>query len=291
MNILITGSNGQLGSEIKHLKSGYEKLNFIFTDVENLDICYIDDVEKFIAQNNIEFIVNCAAYTNVDAAETDIEQAKKINETGPLILAEVSNKRGIPLIHISSDYVYDSEKQNTPFVETGPLKPVSIYGKTKLQGEKNVSAVNPKHIIIRTSWLYSIFGKNFVKSMLKYADEREILNIVFDQTGTPTYARDLAKAIIIIIEKYKQAAQQIIWGIYNFSNEGVCSWYDFAHEIIHISKKECKVLPIETKQYPTPAKRPSYSVMNKNKMKTNFDLEINHWKKSLEKFFEDFSKS
>lgn len=291
MNILITGSNGQLGNEIKYLSSRIDTINFLFTDIESLDICLIAQVENFIDTNNIDFIVNCAAYTNVDAAETDIFNAKKVNETGPLILAQASKKRNIPIIHISTDYVYNSEKQNTPFVENDPIKPVSIYGKTKLQGEKNVAAENPKHIIIRTSWLYSVYGKNFAKSILKYADEKEQLNIVFDQTGTPTYARDLAKVILKIIEQYKISPLNTIWGIYNYSNEGVCSWYDFAYEILEISGKKCKIFPIKTSEYPTPAQRPAYSVMNKNKIKADFNLEINHWKKSLKRFFEDIDNS
>lgn len=283
MNILITGSNGQLGNEIKNISKETKPLNFLFTDIETLDICNKNDVPNFISNNNIDIIVNCAAYTDVDGAENDKINADKINTLGPLILAEASLKKNIPLIHISTDYVYDSSIQNTPFKEIDNTNPQSIYAVTKLQGEKNIK-VNPKHIIIRTSWLYSVYGKNFAKYIIKLADERPKLNIVFDQAGSPTHAADLAKVILKIIQLYYKKPSDFISGIYNYSNEGVCSWYDFALEIINITEKNCSVFPIETSEYPTPAKRPAYSVLNKNKIKKTFSIEIPHWKESLKRF-------
>jgi dTDP-4-dehydrorhamnose reductase len=288
IKILITGSQGQLGNEIKDISSKFNYLNFFFTDIDTLDICNKNAVSDFISINKINFIVNCAAYTNVDAAETDIETANKINAEGPKILAEISSNLKIPIIHISTDYVYDNGTQNIPFKETDKTNPVSIYAKSKLDGEKNI-ALNPNHIIIRTSWLYSVYGKNFVKSILNLSKEKETLNIVFDQTGTPTYAKDLAEVILKIIRNYNLNPQNLFPGIYNYSNEGVCSWYDFAHEINEISKNNCKIFPIETSQYPTPACRPSFSVMNKSKIKNIFNIEIPHWKESLKNFFFNLS--
>ncbi len=285
MNILITGSNGQLGSEIKLIVNELNLTNYIFTDIETLDICNKVDVSSFIANNEIDFVINCAAYTNVDGAETDKINAEKINILGPLVLAETTKERNIPIIHVSTDYVYDSVSQNTPFKETDNTKPQSVYGVTKLQGEKEIQK-NSKHIIIRTSWLYSSFGNNFVKSMIKYAEERNSLNIVFDQVGTPTNAADLASAILKITISYTENNASFKSGIYNYSNEGVCSWYDFTKEIVFLTNKSCEILPIETVDYPTPAKRPAYSVMNKTKIKQAYNIEIPHWKESLIKFLQ-----
>jgi len=285
MNILITGSNGQLGNEIKLSSKELSLINFIFTDIETLDICNKVDVSKFIEEKKINFVINCAAYTNVDGAETDKINAKKVNVLGPLVLAETTLNKNIPIIHVSTDYVYDSVNQNTPFKETDNTNPQSVYGKTKLQGEKEIEK-NSKHIILRTSWLYSSFGNNFVKSMIKYAEERDSLNVVFDQIGTPTNAADLANIIIKIAISYSKDSTSFKTGIYNYSNEGVCSWYDFTKEIVFLTNKKCNIFPIETADYPTPAKRPAYSVMNKNKIKQAYNIEIPYWKDSLIKFLQ-----
>ena len=275
-NILVTGSNGQLGSEIKVLSSNSDDTLF-FTDADELDITDKKAIESFIETNQIDVIINCAAYTAVDKAEEDEELADKVNHLAVKYLAEVSKDKGIKLIHVSTDYVFDG-KNYKPYVEDDATNPPSVYGKTKLDGEKALLVVAPKNsIIIRTSWVYSSFGANFVKTMLKFGKEREELRIIYDQVGTPTYARDLAKAILDILPQLDSEKPEI----YHYSNEGVLSWYDFAKEIMKMAKIECDVVPIETHEYPLPAPRPHYSLLNKRKIKKTFNITIPFWKDSL----------
>lgn len=274
--ILITGSNGQLGSEIKKL-SAVSGRHFHFTDVDELDITDRLAVENYAVENNIGLIVNCAAYTNVDRAEDDAETAGRINHLAVKNLAEVSAKLDLTLIHISTDYVFDGSK-NTPYTETDSTSALGVYGHTKLAGENAVTDSGCKHLIIRTSWLYSSFGNNFVKTMRRLTFEKDNLNVVFDQTGTPTYAADLAKAITEIIETGKYSENT---GIYHFSNEGVCSWYDFAIEIRNQFGNSCDIQPCHSDEFPAKVKRPNFSVLDKTKIKQTFGLKIPYWKESL----------
>jgi len=287
--VLITGSKGQLGSEIHKLSSNYKYFNFIFTDVLELDITNESQVFDFYEKNKFDFIVNCAAYTAVDKAETDFEFAKKINIIGVKNLAKLSSEKKIPIIHVSTDYVFDGHAF-IPYKETDKTNPNSAYGNTKLLGEKELQNIE-NHIIIRTSWLYSSFGNNFVKTMFRLGNQRESLNVVFDQVGTPTYAEDLAKVILHIIQLSANDINSFKSGIYHYSNEGVCSWYDFAVEIMKVTKTDCKIFPIETKDYPTPAKRPNYSLLNKSKIKNTFQISIPHWADSLKKCILEISKN
>ncbi len=278
-NILVTGANGQLGSELQEeaKKETLNDFHFFFTDKETLDITNKKSLQHYIKTNAIDTIVNCAAYTAVDKAETDEENADKINHLAVKYLAEISKKDTIKLIHISTDYVFDGTN-NTPYVESDKTNPNGVYGKTKLAGEKALQIINPKNaIIIRTSWVYSNYGSNFVKTMLRLGKERDSLGVIFDQIGTPTYAKDLAHTILNIIPKIQSNTVEI----YHYSNEGVCSWYDFAKTIFNSNNIECQVNPIETKEYPTPAKRPHYSLLNKSKIKNCFHICIPYWKDSL----------
>lgn len=275
--ILITGSAGQLGNEISKLSVNHPEHNFIFTDVKELNITNESDIENFFNQRNIDFIVNCAAYTAVDLAEKEKELSTLINSTAVKNLAQISAHFNAKLIHISTDYVFDG-KNYRPYNEDDQTNPIQWYGKTKLEGEIQVNNFAKDAIIIRTSWLYSEFGKNFVKTIIKYAQERDFLNVVSDQVGTPTYAKDLAKSILHIISNYKSDNSI---QTYNFSNEGVISWYDFAKTIIELTKIDCIINPIETKDFPTPAARPIYSVLNKTKIKTDYKIVIPYWRDSL----------
>ena len=278
LNILVIGSNGQLGSEIRELSNDYS-YNFFFTDRTNLDITSKDDIKNFCETNNINTIINCAAYTAVDKAETDIENADLTNRKAVKKLALISKELNIKLIHISTDYVFDG-KNFKPYCEEFQTNPNSIYGKTKLDGENEMININPKNsIIIRTSWVYSSFGNNFVKTMLKLGKQKDELGVIFDQVGTPTNAADLAQTILDILPNIKNEKVQI----YNYSNEGVLSWYDFAKEIMKMAKITCQINPIETYQYPTPASRPHYSLLNKAKIKNEFNISIPFWKDSLDK--------
>jgi len=279
-NILVTGSKGQLGSEIKELSKDYT-YNFFFTDKNTLDITNKNALENFCNKNNIEMIINCAAYTAVDKAESDVENADKINHLAVKYLAQISKEKSISLMHVSTDYVFDG-KNYKPYVEIDPTNPNGVYGQTKLDGEKAMQEINPSNsIIIRTSWVYSSFGANFVKTMLRLGKERDELGVIFDQVGTPTYARDLAKAILNIIQNSKFNIQNSV-EVYHYSNEGVTSWYDFAKEIMKLANLACQVNPIESKAYPTPATRPHYSLLNKSKIKEDFDLTIPYWEDSLD---------
>ncbi len=265
---LVVGANGQLGNELRLLL----KEKAVYVDKDELDITDKNAVEKFFAANSFEAIVNCAAYTAVDKAESDEELAAKINVDGPRNLAA----SGIPLIHISTDYVFDGTSCR-PYTEDDLPNPQTAYGRTKYAGEQAVLATAQTAVIIRTAWLYSTFGNNFVKTMRRLGAERKSLNVVFDQIGTPTYAGDLAKAIVEILPQMKKGMKEI----YHFSNEGVCSWYDFALAVMAQSDLDCEVLPIESKDYPTPAHRPFYSVLNKAKIKHDFGIKINNWAISL----------
>lgn len=278
--ILVTGANGQLGSEIRELSNEFNSLSFIFTDVTELDITDLALLKKFFNNNSVKYIINCAAYTAVDKAESEIKLAEKINVTAISNLIKFATHFNSKLIQISTDYVFDGTA-NIPYSETAPTNPKSAYGLTKLKGETEALRYN-NSIIIRTSWLYSSYGNNFVKTMLKLGNDREELNVVYDQVGSPTYARDLAKAILQIIVNAEEKSDTFKSGIYNYANNGVCSWYDFAVEIMKFSGYKCKVNPIETKDYPTPAKRPAYSVLNKNKIQNTFNIEIPYWRDSLE---------
>lgn len=276
VNILVTGSSGQLGSEIRELSKNYG-YSFIFADKQTLDIANSDNLKEFILSNNINVIINCAAYTAVDKAEQDKENANLINNIAVQNLATIAKELNIKLIHISTDYIFDGTSCK-PYTELDSVNPIGVYGKTKLDGEKSMQEINPPNsIIIRTSWVFSSYGTNFVKTMLRLGSEREGLNVVFDQVGTPTYARDLAKAILDILPKIQNKTVEI----YNYSNEGVTSWYDFAKEIMKIANLKCAVNPIESKDYPTPTKRPHFSVLNKSNIKHEFNIAIPYWKDSL----------
>lgn len=276
MNILVTGSNGQVGSELQALANTYPNFSFVFVDKEDLDIGDKDAVQAFFEAQTFEYCINCAAYTAVDKAESDTDTAYLVNALGPQNLAVACQKYKTRLVQISTDYVYHSN-QNFPFKETDATSPESVYGRTKLDGEKLAVDNNSETIIIRTSWVYSSFGNNFVKTMIRLGNDRDQLSIIFDQIGSPTYARDLAKAILDIIQQNPSD----FTGIYHYSNEGVCSWFDFAQAIFELEGIECKTSPIETKDYPTPAKRPHFSLLNKNKIKATFALEVPYWRDSL----------
>ena len=288
-NILVTGAYGQLGNEVRILSANYPEYNFMFTDVDSLDITDKDELIDFVTGNDIRYIINCAAYTAVDKAEDDSELCEKINATAVKNLGLAAAEAGAGIIHVSTDYVFDGTSCR-PYTEDMPTKPCSVYGKTKLKGEKNLLKVCPNSIVIRTAWLYSPFGNNFVKTMIKLGSERESLNVIFDQVGTPTYAEDLADAILKAMDQTIDTDHDK-GGIYHFSNEGVCSWYDFTikiHEIAGI--KTCKVNPIETKDYPTKAARPHYSVLNKSKIKQAFNITIPHWESSLKNCIKELSE-
>jgi len=283
-NILVTGAKGQLGNELSKLQHNYPNWNFVFTDLPEVDICNIQQIEKFVVSKQINAIINCAAYTAVDKAESDIELATKVNVAGPKILAEVSQKFGLKFIHISTDFVFDG-KTFLPYKESDTTTPISVYGNTKKEAELVVLAANPNSIIIRTSWLYSAFGNNFVKTMRRLGQEKKELKVIVDQVGSPTWAADLAQAILNVLSDPQAFTSKT--GIYHYSNEGVASWYDFAYEIIGMSNLTCTVMPISTDEYPTAAKRPHYSVLDKTKIKQAFNLTIPHWKESLKKCIDE----
>ena len=275
MNILITGCNGQLGNEMQLLEKENPQHNYYNTDVQELDITNQQAVEQFVADNEIDGIVNCAAYTAVDKAETDKELATTLNTVAPAYLAAAIEKRGGWIVQISTDYVFNGTK-HTPYVETDTPSPDSVYGSTKLAGELGVSKFCKRSMIIRTAWLYSTFGNNFVKTMIRLGKERPELGVIFDQIGTPTYAHDLAVAIFAAIN------QGVNPGVYHFSNEGVISWYDFTKAIHRLAGiTTCHVRPLHTSEYPTPANRPHYSVLDKTKIKQVYGIEIPYWEESL----------
>lgn len=278
MNILVTGANGQLGREMQRL-GAVSPNNYIFTDVEQLDITNADAVMYVAKHYSIDAIINCAAYTNVDKAENDEAAAELINATAVGNLARAMKEVDGTLFHISTDYVFGREG-NTPRTEEMPLEPLGVYGRTKLNGEMAIAESGCKALIFRTSWLYSEFGNNFLKTMLRLTAEKETLNVVFDQVGTPTYAGDLALAIFSIIEAGVYSGNE---GTYHFSNEGVCSWYDFAVEIANAAgNTSCRITPCHSSEFPSPVARPSYSVLDKTKIKETFDIDIPYWKESME---------
>ncbi|MDA3910456.1 MAG: dTDP-4-dehydrorhamnose reductase [Bacteroidales bacterium] len=274
MKIVVTGANGQLGqSIIKNSKA--IQANWIFTDIETLDITQSIKIETFFKQHEPDILIHCAAYTAVDEAQSQQKTAHKINHIASYKLALQCKKSKCKMIHISTDYVFDGKK-NEPYIETDRCKPLSAYGQSKLSGENAVRNCLYDAIILRTSWLYSEFGSNFMKTMLKLGKDREELNVVFDQTGSPTYAGSLALGIIRILQIYQKEKS---WraGTYHFSNQGICSWYDFAKWIMEEGKINCKIHPITTDQYPTPARRPLYSVLDKTKFEKTFQYQIPHW--------------
>ena len=275
-NILITGANGQLGNEMRVLSAENPEYTYFFTDVAELDICNEQAVLDFVKANNIHVIVNCAAYTAVDNAEDNVELCTKLNADAVGYLAKAAEANGAEFIQISTDYVFDGTA-HIPYQETEPTCPNSVYGKTKLAGEQNALSLCSRSMVIRTAWLYSTFGNNFVKTMIRLGKERDSLGVIFDQVGTPTYARDLARAIFAAIR------QGVVPGVYHFSNEGVCSWYDFTKAIHRLAGiTTCSVKPLHTSEYPTKAKRPHYSVLDKTKIKETYHIEIPYWMDSLQ---------
>ena len=280
-NILITGANGQLGNEMRVLSVENQEYAYFFTDVAELDICDEEAVLAFVKANNINVSVNCAAYTAVDKAEENIELCTKLNADAVGYLAKAAEANHAEFIQISTDYVFDGTA-HVPYVETEPTCPNSVYGNTKLAGEQLAMQYCSRTMIIRTAWLYSTFGNNFVKTMIRLGKERDSLGVIFDQIGTPTYARDLARAI------YAAIAQGVVPGVYHFSNEGVCSWYDFTKAIHRLAGiTACQVKPLHTEEYPTPAKRPHYSVLDKTKIKDTYHIEIPYWMDSLQSCIAD----
>ena len=274
-NILITGANGQLGNEMRVLSAEYPEYSYFFTDVEELNICNEQAVMDYVEDHQIHVIVNCAAYTAVDKAEEDVELCTKLNADAVGYLAKAAEAFGAEFIQISTDYVFDGTA-HIPYQETEPTCPNSVYGSTKLAGEQNALTLCTRSMVIRTAWLYSTFGNNFVKTMIRLGRERDSLGVIFDQVGTPTYARDLARAIFSAIR------QGVTPGIYHFSNEGVCSWYDFTKAIHRLAGiTTCQVKPLHTSEYPTKAKRPHYSVLDKRKIKEVYHVEIPYWEESL----------
>ena len=278
MNILVTGANGQLGCEMQRF-GAVSPNNYIFTDVAELDITNADAVMNAVKSASVDIIVNCAAYTNVDKAESDEATAELINATAVGNLAKAMKEVGGTLFHVSTDYVFGCDG-NTPRTEDMPLNPLGVYGRTKLHGEQAIAESGCKALVFRTAWLYSEFGNNFLKTMMRLTAEREQLNVVFDQVGTPTYAGDLALAIFSIIEAGVYEGNE---GIYHFSNEGVCSWYDFAVEIASVAgNTNCRINPCHSCEFPSPVTRPPYSVLDKTKIKNTFDIDIPHWRESME---------
>ena len=276
INVLVTGSNGQLATCLKSLAEGYNELNFIYTDYLDLDITNPKALRNFFkGYSSIDYCINCAAYTAVDNAEKEEKLADQINSEGVGNLSQVCNENNTTLIHVSTDFVFDG-KNNQPYVEEDLTNPLSVYGKTKLDGELIIRNNSSKYFIIRTSWLYSEHKKNFMKTMLELAKNKKELSIISDQIGTPTYALDLANTLLNIVN-----SQNKEYGVYHYSNEGVASWYDFAKAIFEINNIEVKVKPTRTEAYPTPAKRPHYSVLDKTKIKNSFNLEIPYWRDSL----------
>jgi dTDP-4-dehydrorhamnose reductase len=278
--ILITGASGQLGQCFQQLALRYPQWSFIYTDAPELDITDAGAVDAFFKQHKPTWCINCAAYTAVDKAETDQALAAKINVTGARHLANAAHKYGARMVHFSTDYVYHN-RQNTPFKEGDTESPKGVYARTKLQGDRAVLKASPEAMVIRTSWVYAPVGHNFVKTMMRLGKERPSLSVVFDQIGTPTYAPDLATAVLNIMTQVEAEPTQNIGGVWHYSNEGVTSWYDFACAVFELTGINCKVLPIETSAYPTPARRPPFSVLNKGKIKAAFNLDIPHWRDSL----------
>lgn len=284
MKIMVTGAYGQLGNALKRELDGDSTIEAIYTDADTLDLTDSVALSRFFEDNPVDMVINCAAYTAVDRAESDDLKAAAINTGAVGNLGQAAAKHGMKVIHISTDYVFSGENFR-PYEENDEPYPQSIYGRTKLEGEGLLTSFSNNAMIIRTAWLYSEFGNNFVKTMLRLANERDEINVVCDQIGTPTYAGDLAHAIHQVIRHERWQP-----GIYHFTNEGVASWYDFTKAIFEITGKTTKVNPIRTTQYPTPAKRPSYSVLSKDKIKRNYDIEIPYWRDSLQRCIQELQK-
>lgn len=279
--VLVTGANGQLGREIKKIRNSFKQI-YSFTDIEELDVSDKGVLETYLASNPVDYIINCAAYTDVDGAEKETDKAMKLNRDVLRNLKSCLEKHSqTRLVHISTDYVFNGELTR-PLREDDRTDPLSMYGITKLEGEKALAG-HPRVLIIRTSWLFSVFGKNFVKSMINRMDQRNDLRVVYDQVGTPTFAEDLARAIMQIISDVDSYNTEFVPGVFNYSNEGVCSWYDLAVEVCRLINCKGNVIPIETHEYPTPAKRPVYSVLNKSRIKEVYGVEVPYWRDSLEK--------
>jgi dTDP-4-dehydrorhamnose reductase len=287
VKILVTGSNGQLGSELKLLSAIYKTFDFTFIDVEEVDLTQADSIRSYFAAKHFDFLIHCAAYTAVDKAEEESRLAYAINADAVKTLAEVCVEKKIRMIYISTDYVFDGES-NQPLTETALPNPMSVYGKSKREGENHVLSILSNAYIIRTAWVYSTFGKNFVKSIRHLASQRESLGVVCDQIGTPTYAFDLASAILQIVEAVAQGRVDEP-GTYHYTNEGVTSWYDFAYFLVRESKLNCRIQPISTAQYKTAAVRPKFSLLDKSKIKATFALQIPHWSESLKVCIEKLS--
>ena len=277
INVLVTGANSQLANCIKDVESLFPTLNIIYTNSIELNVCETNQVNDFFKNNRIHYCVNCSAYTAVDKAEEEKDKAFNVNATGPKNLALACRTNNTELIHISTDFVFDGEGDR-PYTEDNQVNPINVYGKSKLEGEKEITQILTKYFIIRTSWLYSEHGNNFLKTMLRLSSEKQELNVVSDQSGTPTYAKDLAKVILEII-----SSGNTNYGIYHYSNEGVATWYEFAKAIFNLSNIKIKISPIKAINYLTPASRPSYSVLDKTKIKQNMKLEIPQWEESLQK--------
>lgn len=279
--VLVTGAGGQLGRELKKIRNRFRQI-YTFTDIEELDISNLSALQSYLAEHPAEYIINCAAYTDVDGAESEPDQARRMNRDTVVNLKQCLEEHPkTRIIHISTDYVFRGDV-NRPLREDDRPDPLSIYGKTKLEGEQVLQG-HPRALIIRTSWLFSVFGKNFVKGMINRMDQRSDLRVVYDQVGTPTYAEDLARAIMQIISDVDAEELPFIPGIFNYSNEGVCSWYDLAVEICRLINCKGNVFPVESRDYPTPAPRPAYSVLNKTRIKEVYGVEIPYWRESLEK--------
>ena len=279
--ILVTGSGGQLGQSLKSIANNYPDLMFTFVTRTDLDLSNEQSIDDYFQQHKFDLIINCAAYTAVDKAESEPELAHQINHLAVKQLAEISKQQNTKLIHISTDYVFNG-LQYRPYIESDVVDPQSVYGQSKLKGEQALLTALPINgLIIRTSWVYSAYGNNFVKMMLRLGQERNNLNVIFDQVGTPTYAHDLAETIMAIVNTETFNQQKVTTEIYHYSNEGVCSWYDFAKTIFELSNIDCNLSPIETKDYPIPATRPHYSLLNKAKIKQQFAITIPYWKDSL----------
>lgn len=285
IRILVTGANGQLGSEIKQIQNDYPDYQFIYTDYNELDITKRETLHNYFKENNIDFVINCAAYTAVDKAEQDQDQVFLLNQTAVRNLVYCAEKYNLKLIHISTDYVFDG-KSYKPYKENDRTNPLSIYGKSKYTGEQEIIGNKAKAVVIRTSWLYSSFGKNFVKTIIKLAKERDQLNVVADQIGSPTYAKDLAKVILTFVALDDNSVFNNK-EVFHFSNLGVCSWYDFARKIVEYKNLVCKISPIESFEYPTPAPRPHYSVLNTSKIRKQLNIEVPHWEDSLKKMLQN----
>lgn len=290
MNILVTGANGQLGNELRVLFAERERslflksANIVFTDERELDITKMASFKSFDPGFSPDIIINCAAYTAVDMAEEQQELCFAVNADGPANLARYAHDTGALLVHISTDYVFEGNGC-VPYTEDAKRVPLGVYGRSKAKGEEYIENSGAKFIIIRTSWLYSGFGKNFFKTIHDLSLNRKLLSVVFDQTGTPTLAKDLAEAIIAVCERYSVGKSDFPYGIYHYSNEGVCSWYDFACEIVSLSGSKCFVSPVTSSEYPAKSPRPSFSVLDKSKIKKNFGIVIPHWRKALKEFY------